>query len=78
MEAGALDEQDVLADQQVVDEAGVVADLVDLGVEAREQVEGPVGADAVDAGDRRQPAVGDVALLVQPCLLYTSPSPRDS
>ena len=44
VEARALHEQDVLGDEEVVDELGIVADLVHVGVESRERVERALAA----------------------------------
>ena len=120
VEAGALNKQDLFLEEQVEHHLGVVVDVVDLGVEARERVERAHRFDAADAGDGRELFPDRVALLQEasalagesvdglspaerhldgglpghvgaqaragqkveslnkPCLLYTSPSPRDS
>ena len=50
VEPGAVGDEDLLGPQQVDDERLVRLDRVDLGVEAREAVEGALRFDARDAG----------------------------
>ena len=66
VEAAAVGQQHVLLLQEVDHHLLVVADLVDLRVEPREQVQRAGLADASDAGDRGHPLPGVVALVAQP------------
>ena len=65
VEAGALDHQDLLLQQQIENHLGVVVDLVDLGVEAGEDVQRPLGDHTADTGDLRQGLDSSVTLLEQ-------------
>src|SRR5580698_5159613 len=75
VEPGALDDLDLLAQQQVKDELLVVMDLVHGRVQAGEGVQRTLGLDAGDAGDLVQPLPGPVPLLAQPAAREVLDSP---
>src|SRR5690606_34538905 len=66
VEPGALDDVDLLLQQQVEHELLVVDDAVHLRVDPREGVQRAAGLHAGDAGDLVQPLPGGVPTLQQP------------
>jgi hypothetical protein len=65
VEATALHQPHLLLQQQVEYELLIVSDGIVVGVESRKKVQGRLGLDATDAGDRRDQIKRQVALFAQ-------------